>query len=68
MACTYAVSSISRNDVNVTRMLFFDPTGNGESLWNNLQNNACLRESEQKSSQKSSKQNVSNFHPKKQHN
>lgn len=46
MPCTYAISSRTRADeVGVTRMIGFDPRGNGAVLWQRLQNAGRFDES-----------------------
>ncbi|OXU32049.1 hypothetical protein TSAR_002854 [Trichomalopsis sarcophagae] len=46
MPCTYAISSRTRrDDVGVTRMIGFDPRGNGAVLWQRLQNAGRFDES-----------------------
>jgi hypothetical protein len=66
MPCTYAISSRSRRDdekkegnidvVGVTRMLNFDPLGDGAVLWQKLQNDGKLYErKEPRASGKTSK-------------
>ena len=42
--CTYAISSRAKKDVNVSRKIAFDPLGNGESIWNDLEAEGCLKD------------------------
>lgn len=44
MPCTYAISSRSKADINVTRKIAFDPHGNGASVWTDLEEQGSLKE------------------------
>lgn len=44
MPCTYAISSRSKNDVNVSRKIAFNPLGNGASVWDDLEADGTLQE------------------------
>nr|XP_040239251.2 non-lysosomal glucosylceramidase isoform X2 [Anopheles coluzzii] len=44
MPCTYCVSCRSSSEINLTRCERFDPSGNGEKLWNDLKENGHLTE------------------------
>ncbi|XP_055634667.1 non-lysosomal glucosylceramidase [Toxorhynchites rutilus septentrionalis] len=44
MQCTYCISCKSSSEINLTRCEKFDPTTNGEKLWNDLKENGNLTE------------------------
>lgn len=44
MQCTYCISCKTSSEINLTRCKKFDPTGNGEKLWNDLKENGQLTE------------------------
>ncbi|XP_011497450.1 PREDICTED: non-lysosomal glucosylceramidase [Ceratosolen solmsi marchali] len=68
MPCTYAISSRSRRDndknegnidvVSVTRMLNFDPRGDGAILWQKLQNDGKLYEHKEPRASSKSKKSI----------
>lgn len=54
MPCTYAISSRSKADINVTRKIAFDPHGNGASVWTDLEEQGSLKEDVTSTSPKTS--------------
>lgn len=42
LGCTYCVSAKVAPEVNISRCEAFDPTQNGEKLWNDLKENGTL--------------------------
>lgn len=44
MPCTYCLGCKQTSDINITRCNKFDPSGNGEKIWNDLKENGKLTE------------------------